>query len=469
MSEDLTYYGALLVALHALTATAGTLHALLYKSDSRAAFGWIGIVLFFPYVGALLYVLFGINRVRRKAQRRGIFGIPWTEAGLVPPIRNREVLDHPIQHVGRSVTGQPLTDNNRVQPLINGEEAFPQMIEAIDNAERQVLLLSYIFDNDATGRQFVAALGAAVARGVNVHVLVDDIGRRYSLPSILRPLTKAGVDVRCFMPVRLLPPSLSLNLRNHRKLLIVDGATGFAGGMNIGDRQLVSHKHGASDLHFRFEGQVVQKLSVLFGEDWLRSNGRVLRFIDPPADFKGDCDCRVVPDGPDNRMDHLSLLIDGVISCAQKRIRIVTPYFLPHRKLIGSLQSAALRGVDVCIVVPSVNNWRVVQWALAHVLWELVNVGVRIVEQPPPFAHAKCILVDDEYALVGSTNLDPRSLRLNFELGIEVFAPAFNARLSAYVEELIEASTEITRENVASRGTLIRTRDALAALFSPYM
>ena len=469
MNGDATYYGTLLVALHVLTATAATLHALLYKTDSRAAFGWIGIILFFPYAGALLYVLFGINRVQRKAQRRGIFGIPWTEAGLLPPARRRELLDNPMQHVGWSVTGQPLAEGNRVVPLINGEQAFPEMIEAIGNAQRQVLLMTYIFDNDATGRKFVAALGAAVARGVNVHVLVDDIGRRYSLPTILRPLKKAGVDVRRFMPVRLLPPSLSLNLRNHRKLMIVDGAIGFAGGMNIGERQLADSPKGATDLHFRFDGPVVQKFSVLFGEDWLRSNGKALTFLDPPSATPGDCRCRLVPDGPDSRLDHLSMLIDGVVSSAHERIRIVTPYFLPHRKLIGSLQSAALRGVDVCVVVPSVNNWRVVQWALAHVLWELVNVGVRVVEQPPPFAHSKCILIDDDYALVGSTNLDPRSLRLNFELGIEVFSPAFNAQLRDHVESLCQASSEISRHAIASRSPVIRTRDALAALFSPYM
>ncbi len=470
-ADDATYYGALLVALHFFTATVATLHALLFKSDSRAALGWIGVVLFFPYAGALLYLLFGINRVRRKAQRRGIFGIPWTEAGILPPKQYRDVRDEPMLHVGRAVTGMPVSPDNSVHTLFNGEQAFPAMLAAIDNAQQQVLLMSYIFDHDATGLAFVDALTRAAQRGVDVHVLIDDMGRRYSFPTILGPMRRAKLDVRCFMPIRLLPPSLSLNLRNHRKLMIVDGTTGFAGGMNIGDRQLAlrANGHGATDLHFRFDGPIVADFAALFFEDWQRAGGDALALPTADQSFDGHCRCRLVPDGPDNHLDHLSMLLDGVISAAKTQIRIVTPYFLPHRKLIGSLQSAALRGVDVCVVVPSVNNWRVVQWALSHILWELVNVGVRVVEQPPPFAHSKCIVIDDDYALVGSTNLDPRSLRLNFELGIEVFSETFCGQLTQHVEELCQNASPVTREDLARRSPMTKVRDAIAALFSPYM
>ncbi|MFK8017791.1 MAG: phospholipase D-like domain-containing protein [Gammaproteobacteria bacterium] len=471
MSSDFTYYGALLVVLHVFTATVATLHALLFKADSRASLGWIGIILFFPYFGALLYLLFGINRVRRKAQRRGIFGIPWSEAGFLPPARHLTQNEPPLRHAGLSITGKKLSDNNSLETLFDGEQAFPAMLKAIDEAATQVLLMTYIFDNDDTGRQFVAALGRAVARGVEVRVLVDDIGRRYDFPSILGPLRNANIDVRCFIPIRLIPPSLSLNLRNHRKLLVVDGGVGFAGGMNIGDRQLAQHPEGkgATDLHFAFRGQIVERFSKLFCDDWRRAGGDALAVLPASIPPGGSCRCRLIPDGPDNHLDHLSMLLHAVISSARSHIRIVTPYFLPHRKLVGALQSAALRGVDVCVVVPSVNNWPMVQWALAHMLWELLNVGVRVVEQPPPFAHTKCILIDDAYALIGSTNLDPRSLRLNFELGIEVFSKTFNQSLSEHVESLITVAKPIGRKDVARRGPLVRTRDATAALFSPYM
>lgn len=467
----MTYYGALLVALHAVTATAATLHALLFKSDSRATLGWIGVVLFFPYAGAALYLLFGINRVRRKAQRRGIFGIPWHESGIVPPPAPVREKVSAMAHVGRAITGEPPTDGNAIKMLVNGEAAFAEMLSSIDAATHSIWLMSYIFDYDQTGRAFVEALGRAVGRGVDVRVLVDDIGRRYRWPGVVSPLRKVGVHVRCFMPIRLLPPSLSLNLRNHRKLLVVDGRTGFAGGMNIGDRQLLRPPKGpgSTDLHFRFEGPEVARFAALFDADWQRADGEALALPGAKPMTEASCRCRLVPDGPDNHLDHLSLLIDGVISAARKRVHIVTPYFLPHRKLIGALQSAALRGVDVRVIVPGKNNWPIVQWALGHVLWELVNVGVRIYEQPPPFAHTKCILVDDSYALVGSTNLDPRSLRLNFELGIEVFSETFNATLAEHVAQLCDAATEVTRDAVVNKSTVARMRDATVALFSPYL
>ena len=471
MTADATYYGVLLLALHVLTASSATLHALLFKSDSRAAFGWIGVVIVFPYAGALLYLLFGINRVRRKAQRRGILGIPWTESGLLPVAGSEDEAVPPMQHVGRTVTGQPLVEHNQVSMLVNGEATFERMLECIAQATNQILLMTYIFDRDSTGSTFVSALGDAVARGVEVCVLVDDIGRRYRFPTIMPALREAGVDARCFMPIRLFPPSLSLNLRNHRKLMVVDGTVGFAGGMNIGDRQLAKPPsgHGSTDLHFEFAGPIVRDFGRLFDEDWQRADGAPIEVLGSSEAAAAHWRCRLVPDGPDNHLDHLSMVIEGVISSASKRIRIVTPYFLPSRKLIGALQAAALRGVDVCVVLPAKNNWPIVQWALGHTMWELLNAGVRIVMQPPPFAHTKCIVIDKDYALVGSTNLDPRSLRLNFELGIEVFSSDFNRTLGAHVEALCAKSVSITREQASNRGGMVRVRDALAALFSPYL
>lgn len=464
-------YGVLLVAVHAVTATAATLHALLFKSDSRATLGWIGVVLFFPYAGAALYLLFGINRVRRKAQKRGIFGIPWHESGIVPPPAPVRENVSAIEHVGLAVTGTAPSHSNAINMLVNGEQAYAEMLASIDSATRSVWLMTYIFDYDATGRRFVRALGDAVARGVDVKVLVDDIGRRYRWPSVLKPLREAGVDARCFMPIRLIPPSLGLNLRNHRKLMVVDGQVGYAGGMNIGDRQLKSPPsgHGSTDLHFRFEGPEISRFAELFASDWQRADGEALSVTDAQPVAEAGCRCRLVPDGPDNNLDHLSLLIDGVISAARERVHIVTPYFLPHRKLIGALQSAALRGVDVRIILPGKNNWPIVQWALGHVLWELVHVGVRVFEQPPPFAHTKCIVIDDDYALVGSTNLDPRSLRLNFELGVEVLSRKFNATLGEHVAELCAGSEEVSQQAVLERSALVRVRDATVALFSPYL
>ncbi len=476
MSTGVTFaehFAALLALGHLAIAGATALHVLLFKLDSRAAFGWLGLVILFPLAGFALYVVFGINRVHRKAQHSPGLAL-WAEHGALPETPE-PVPDMPmLERVGWRVTGQHVVGGNGVVPLVNGEQAFPQMLDAIRGASREVLLSTFIFDNDHTGETFVAACDHAGRRGVTVKVLIDDVGRRYSMPSILKRLRRAELEYRTFMPLRLFPPSLSVNLRNHRKLLIVDDRVAFAGGMNIGDRQLVASgsRRRATDLHFRFEGPVVHALRHVFEDDWRNMGGAALApppASPAPAPAGHPCRCRVVPDGPDERLDHLAMLIEGVVSAARERVWALTPYFLPHRTLMGALQSAALRGVDVAVVIPAHNNWPFVRWALGHNLWELQRAGIRVYEQPPPFAHAKALVVDDDYVLVGSTNLDPRSLRLNFELGVEVFSRELNAALAEHLRSTLERATLISRERTAGRGVALRVRDAVAALFSPYL
>jgi cardiolipin synthase len=300
---------------------------------------------------------------------------------------------------------------------------------------------------------------------------VDDVGIRYSLPSIIRILKRNALPFRRFMPLRLLPPSFSINLRIHRKLLITDRQVTFAGGMNIGDRQLVNgpSPHRASDLHFRFKGPLTADCVRLFAEDWKFARGDDLEEWTEPCSSQGQAKCRLVSDGPDETLDSLALVIMGAISNAHQRIWIMTPYFLPNRQILGCLQAAALSGVDVKVMIPEENNWAIVQWALQHNMAELLETGVRIFQRSAPFAHSKCMLVDDGYALVGSSNLDPRSLRLNFELGIEVFDPDFNRELSEHFKQVLAHCTPFTIARLKARGAFARLRDAGSALFSPYL
>lgn len=460
----------LFALLHLLFATVSVLHILLFKSNSRAALGWLAFVVVFPLAGPVFYWLFGVNRVRRKAQGESIFS--WTEQGTLPEMRHRASVDA-IRNVGWHVVGREPVSGNEVLALSDGEAAYPAMLAAIAGATEEVLLSTYIFDRDTTGGRFVRVLADAVQRGVRVCVLVDDIGRRHSLPTIVGLLRRHQVPVRTFMPLRLLPPSLSINLRNHRKTLLVDAQIGFVGGMNIGDRHLVKGltTSPTRDLHFQLRGPVLGDLRAVFAEDWASANGEPLPLLVRTADLGDEarCDCRVVSDGPDEQLDHLSLLIEGVISAARHRVTIVTPYFLPERRLIGALQSAALRGVVVSVVIPQENNWPVVRWALGNKLWELLIAGVCVFEQPAPFAHTKCLLVDDDYVLIGSTNLDPRSLRLNFELGVEIFDAHFSNSVSNLVAKMIARAHPITRTTIGERTVLQRLRDALAALLTPYI
>ncbi|MBT8047283.1 MAG: cardiolipin synthase [Xanthomonadales bacterium] len=457
-----------LLSIYLFIAVTAGVHVLLYVRNSRAAFGWLGLIIVFPIAGALLYALFGINRVKRKAKRvsREADAEPGKEA-LVRQLTDGLSRAGP----GFRVTGSEPLSGNGVRTCYDGEEAFPRMLDAIEQAQREVLLSSYIFDNDTTGKRFVDKLSAARERGCQVRVLVDDVGIRYSFPSILGELKKHRLAYRRFMPMRLFPPGFSINLRTHRKVLILDRKITFAGGMNIGDRQLVNgpSPHRASDLHFRFEGPLTTDCVRLFADDWKFSGGEPLQDWVESCPARGTASCRLISDGPDDTLDSLMLVIMGVISSAQKRVWIMTPYFLPERQILGCLQAAALTGVDVQVMVPQKNNWPMVQWALQHNMSELLDAGVQILRRPPPFAHSKCMVIDDDYALVGSSNLDPRSLRLNFELGVELFDSELNSELSRHFKEMAGACAPFTLDQLRGRGTLARLRDGASALFTPYL
>jgi cardiolipin synthase len=443
-----------------------SLHALLTKPDPRSAFGWIAMCWLFPLGGAILYGLFGINRVRTRArQLRGGLGNPRTPVRIP---RDNAPADH-LMRIGDAVTQWSRIPGNAIESLENGENAFPVMLAAIAGAERTVWLATYIFETDPVGQQFIKALAAASARGVQVRVLVDGVGEWYSWPHVVPELRRAGVATRRFLPPRLLPPRLTLNMRNHRKLLLVDGHTGFLGGMNIGGREV--GKSGArrmADLHFRVRGPVLQQLGEAFGIDWLFAAKETLAVPDAPADC-GGCTCRVITEGPDEDNDKLVTVMMGAVSMAREQLLVMTPYFIPPPELSSALQSAALRGVDVTLVLPERSNLRYVDWACRRWLKPLLERGVRVFLQPPPFAHTKLLVMDGCYAQIGSANLDPRSLRLNFEIALEVYDPVTCQWLSRYVLEARDRSTVLTAEALSTLGPVVRLRDSLCWLLSAYL
>ncbi|MGB5277055.1 MAG: phospholipase D-like domain-containing protein, partial [Gammaproteobacteria bacterium] len=305
-----------------------------------------------------------------------------------------------------------------------------------------------------------------------VRVLLDGVGELYSFPRAGRLLKKQGIKVARFIPPRLLPPAIHINLRNHRKLLVVDGNLGFTGGMNIGDRHLrilPNGQPGTPDLHFQLTGPIVDQLQQVFNEDWVFAGGEQARQHSINTGSSGSAICRVVTDGPNEDLGKLATIMTGAVALARQRVAIMTPYFLPPPELLSTLQAAALRGVDVSIILPEKSNQLLAHWATRNILWQLLQFGVHIYYQPPPFAHSKLLLVDEDYAHVGSANLDPRSLRLNFELVVEVFDRKFVALMSEHFDQVKQVSTEETLAGVDGRSLSVRIRDAVAWLFSPYL
>ncbi|HTY94911.1 MAG TPA: phospholipase D-like domain-containing protein [Steroidobacteraceae bacterium] len=446
-------------------ATFASLHALLTKPDPKSAFGWIAVCWLVPLGGAILYGLFGINRVRARArQLRGPAG-----AARSPPRITQDASANHLMRVGDAVTQWPRVAGNALEALENGENAFPAMLEAIAGAGRSVWLATYIFETDAVGRKFIDALAAAAARGVQVRVLVDGVGEWYSWPRAVSELRRAGVRARRFLPPRLVPPRLSLNMRNHRKLLLVDGKVGFLGGMNIGGREVGrAGVRRMADLHFKVRGPVLQQLGEAFRIDWLFSARETLSVPEaPPA--SGECTCRVITEGPDEDNDKLVSVMLAAVSLAREQLLMMTPYFIPPPELVSALQSAALRGVDVTLVLPERSNLRYVDWASTRWLQPLVERGVQVLLQPPPFAHTKLLVMDGCYAQVGSANLDSRSLRLNFEIALEIHDAATCRRLGAYVIEARDRSKPLTAPMLGALTLPARVRNSLFWLLSPYL
>jgi cardiolipin synthase len=374
--------------------------------------------------------------------------------------------------VGQRVTGRALSSGNAIDVYHNGDQAYPSMLSSIGTAKHRVLLATYIFKSDQTGRAFADALSAAAARGVDVMVLVDGVGEMYSWPRPSKLLRNRGVNVGRFLPPKLLPPSIYLNLRNHRKLLVVDNDVAYAGGMNIGDDHTTvsGQARRVSDVHFGLRGPIIAELARVFHDDWQFTTGQAVQPDEPPPPTGSNATrCRAIPDGPDDKLDALALTIQGVVSGASRSVEIMTPYFLPSRELMASLLAAALRGVRVRVVLPGKNNLFYMHWANRNLLAELIEWGIETYYQPAPFCHSKLLCVDDEYSLIGSANLDPRSLRLNFELGIEIFCKPLNSELRAHIEDVIAMSEPVTVSDLAARSTPVRLRDSLVSLLSPYL
>ncbi len=460
-----------------MLAPATAIHALLYKREPRGAFGWIAVCVVTPVAGPLLYLFFGLNRTRHRAQR---FGMPPLRSGergqtvsrLHPLPEELPATFTELAHSGRALSRHALIGGNEVVPLINGEQAYPAMLEAIEHARERVCLTTYILDHDRTGQAFCSALAAAAGRGVDVRVLIDGVGEWYSRPRASRRLIKAGVRTARFLPPSLLPPSVSINLRNHHKILVADDHVGFTGGMNISDRHCVEqpgNARPAADMHFRLRGPVVGQLTQEFYRTWEFATGEVVPCRPNVATGQGDVICRTMTDGPDEDLDRMTMLLSAAIASARKSISIMTPYFLPPRELIGALQAAAVRGIDVHVVLPERSNLRYVDWATRNMLWELLFRGVRVSLQPAPFNHGKLFVVDDFYSLIGSANWDPRSLRLNFELQVEVYDASLAASLSERIDTAAAAGRALYLQEVDSRTLPARMRDAVCWLFSPYL
>ncbi|MDE5831775.1 MAG: PLDc N-terminal domain-containing protein [Desulfovibrio sp.] len=465
----------LLVIIH-LIALVFACQALLTKKDPRSALGWTMVLIFLPVIGLIIYLIFGIGRSQSHAEKimRKISGLE-RHFAINKTCNDRSDLGSPeanlLAATAEKLSGAPLCGGNSLEALHDGDAAYPAMLEAIEKARQRVFLATYIFNYGVVAKKFIKALTDAKDRGVDVRVLVDGIGALYSWRKPWKILRENGVKTVRFRPPSLIPPRLGINLRSHRKLLVCD-ETGFTGGMNIADNDVLSldpdKKNHIQDVQFRCEGPIVNQLIRAFLINWGFCSGEITNLPALRTPDAGSCHCRVIVDGPGKDGDALLDVLCDAINLSRKTIRIMTPYFLPPAPLTEALRSAGQRGVDTRIVLPAKNNLAYMNWAMERIIPDLLKAGARVFYQRPPFAHTKLMTMDGFYTLLGSANMDSRSLLLNFELEMEVYDSKFHDQVSKFINASINNGEELTLSYFRNLSLPAKLRNSASWIFSPY-
>ena len=482
-------------ALHVFLFFAVALHVLRHRRRADSTLLWLFVTWSLPVVGALLYAMFGVDRVpkvrwsrgvqrrvRMDGARRAATGevLPaayWQSMGGAPATPEDEwtrPLDRPM---AATLDNFPLLGGNRIEPLLTGDEAFPKMLAAIRGARHHVHLQSFIVGNDDVGREFMAAAAERARAGVRVRVLYDRFGSSHALfGGLFRKYRNVPhLTIAGWTQSNLFRKQLHFNLRNHRKVLVVDGEAGFMGGVNLNSYSRSREGRPAiQDYHFELRGPIVQELQYTFLRDW-----HVMTEEDPERLLSAEHFCRqpaagtalarVVNSGPSSDLQVTVDMFFNAVNAARKQVFIVTPYFLPSEDLLRALRLAALRGVRVYLVVPEKSNHWYTTWAARAMYEDLLEAGVRVFERRPPFIHAKAMTVDDRMGIVGSSNWDYRSLYSNYETSLAVYDAQFVMHLKLLMIEDLHESRELELGVFKRRSVTHRYLENACGLFAPLL
>ena len=454
----------------------------LENRDPTKTISWLLILGALPVLGALLYVLFGRVVRKRRLSRHKQVRQKQTEEIL----KDRQVRPSPedVDQAGNFPMNKKLarlllndadahlTLNNRSEVLTNGQKTFRALFSALETAKDHIHLEYYIFHNDAIGRNILNLLMRKASEGVKIRVLVDGLGNR-SLTKRFGELKKVGVETAGFYPARFPFLSRRLNLRNHRKIVVIDGRVGFLGGLNVGDEYLSRNKKIGfwRDTFLKLEGDSVNFLQTVFLNDW---NGVTHQDISDPLYYPqpqhfGSQMTQIAATGPDSDWGSMLQIIFVALTSAHKTIYIETPYFIPDEGSVMALKTAALSGLDVRIILQGVPDHKITYWASHSYIEELLESGVRIYRYTKGILHAKVLILDSEIGVVGSTNFDIRSFSLNFEISAFIYECAFAQRLEIDFHQDLADSKELTLEEYKLRPLPNRIKESSARLFSPLL
>ncbi len=469
MSQLLT---TLLFGIYAATTLGIILVVITDNRNPLKTMPWILILLFVPVVGLVFYFFFGQNLSKVKIishrTRRRMTTSPGTE-GTRPDIpANFQPLARLLQH---TIGATPLY-GSRLTPYTDGASKMAALLTEITRARHHIHLQYYIFSDDSVGRQLQQALIAKARNGVHVRILYDDVGCSGVKRAFFDEMRAAGIEVRPFLHVRFPLLTSKVNYRNHRKIVVIDGRVGFFGGMNVADRYVQGTSWGCwRDTHFKIEGSGVHGLQASFLSDWSATTRQRLigATYYPAAPRLTDNLLQIVPSGP---LGQWRVLLQGVsylFANAKQRIWIETPYFLPTEGLQTALQTAALGGVEVRLMLPERSDSRIVGLASHSFLDAVIRAGVKVSFYTPGFLHSKLLIIDDTLTLVGSANMDFRSFEHNFEINAFVYDPEFNARMSKIYQTDHARCRHITASEWFRRPRARRYAESFMRLFSPLL
>ena len=460
--------------------------------DTRSNFKALAYILFIvmvPIVGILFYFSFGINYRKRKLYTKKIVDDEDLHKKILTSLQDysdqvlkSDPLSSEYQNLVRFIynsSNSPLTGNNSVKLLINGEEKFPELLTAISEAKSHIHLEYYIYENDDTGKSIADLLIKKAQEGVEVRFLYDDLGSHGLGKQFIKRLTDAGVEAVPFYKIKLYALANRLNYRNHRKIIVIDGKKSFIGGINISNRYRNDTKSKNAlywrDTHLTIDGPATFYLQHLFMCDWNFSSKQKLQF--GPDYFPIHSEdkkilnelVQIVPSGPDSIFPVIYYSLIEAIGTARERVLITSPYFIPGESLMDALIIAAKSGIEVKILVPGISDSKMVNAAARAHYTELLQHGVRIFQYEKGFVHAKTMVIDDNLAIVGSANMDYRSFDLNFEVNAMLYSKEIAGQLQKAFNDDLKQSSEINAEDWINRPKHIHLWEKIVRLLSPFL
>ncbi|MBB6453052.1 cardiolipin synthase [Salirhabdus euzebyi] len=450
--------------------------------NPRQTLNWLLVLAAFPVVGFFFYILFGRNYRKQKmfAQKAELDEQTYKRVEGSRFFNEQEMEqmgDHQrmLFRLAQKMGNLPISFNTETKVLTNGIQAFPKILDELQKAKHHIHLEFYIVRNDTLGNEIKDILIEKAKAGVEVRFLYDAVGSWQLSQHYKDELSRAGVEVVPFAPVKLPFLNNKINFRNHRKIIVIDGKIGFVGGLNIGDEYMGRDEYYGNwrDTHLFIRGEAVRSLQIIFLQDWFYMTGKTLlkeHYLSPEQIDKDSLGgVQLIAGGPDNQWEMIKILFFSMMMSAKHSIWIASPYFIPDDDILSALKVAALSGVDVRLLVPNRPDKKIVYYASQSYYPELLEAGVKIYQYKEGFMHSKIMIVDEELASIGTSNMDMRSFHLNFEVNAFLYRTQSTEKLVQDYLSDVEHSTEINFKEFKKRSIFMRLYESMCRLLSPLL